>query len=266
MSRTLFRYTLRSNWILVTIFFAIMFMYLAIIISMYDPESIEDMLALVEMLPEELAALMGFDMGVTDLISFLASYYYSFLIILFPLIYCIILGNRLVAKHVDHGSMTYMLCTPKSRRRIVATQALFMIMSVVVLLGLVAATGLILTGIMFPGELDVGMYMSLNLGAMMLFVALSSICFFFSCMFDDTRHSLAFGGGIPVLFFIISVLANMGMGYEWLRHLTLLTLYNPGSILHGEQSVLIVSLVFAGIAALLYGAGIHIFSRRDLPL
>lgn len=266
MSRTLFRYTVRSNWILAVIFFGIMFMYLAIIISMYDPEGIEHMIALVEMLPDELAALMGFDIAITDMISFLASYYYSFLIILFPLIYCIIIANRLVAKHVDHGSMTYMLCTPESRVRIITTQALFMIISIVTLLSLIALTGLALSQIMFPGELDVGMYISLNLGAVMLFLALSSICFFFSCLFDDTRYSLALGGGIPVLFFIISLLTNMGMGHEWLRYLTLLTLYDPAKILYGQQSVFMVSLVFAAIAAALYSAAIHVFSRRDLPL
>jgi len=266
MSRTLLKYTTRSNWIIGAIILAIMFMYLAIIVSMYDPESIEQLLAMVEMLPEEFAAAMGFDVAVTDFTSFLGQYYYQFLIFLFPMIYCIILANRLVAGHVDRGSMTYLLSTPQSRVRVVTTQAVYLLLSVSEMIALVALGGLALSAAMFPGELDVEMFLLLNVGAVAFFLALSGICFLFSCLFDDTRYSLALGGGIPVLFFVINMLKNVGPNYGWLRYLTLFSLYRPAEILAGDQSVWANSAILVAIAAVLYGGGIYIFDRRDLPL
>jgi len=266
VSRALFRYDVRSNWTIWVIFIAIMSMYLAIILSMYDPENMEAMREMLTLLPQELVSAMGYDLPVTDLVSFMASYYYSFLILLFPMIYCIIVGNRLVAGHVDRGSMAYILSTPHSRMRIAATQALFLATSVIVLIASIAVGGLVISQWMFPGELDVAAFLSLNTGVALLFLSISAICFFFSCLFDDTKHSLALGGGLPVGFFVINMLSGVGNRYEWLRHLTLFSLYEPGRILSGGQPLVLTYAVLAGIAALLYGAGIYPFHHRDLPL
>ncbi len=266
MSRTLFIYTTRSNWVIGAVILAIMFMYLAIIVSMYDPEEVEQMAALVQMLPEEVAAAMGFDILVTELTSFLAQYYYQFLIFLFPMIYCIMVGNRLVAGHVDRGSMAYLLSTPHSRVRVVTTQAAYLMLGVTEMIVLVALGGLALSAIMYPGELDAGSYLQLNVGAVAFFLALSGICFFFSCLFDDTRYSLALGGGIPVVFFVINMLTNVAPNYEWLRYLTLFSLYRPGEVVAGEQAVWLNAAILVGIAVILYGGGVYVFDRRDLSL
>ncbi|MFO8059141.1 MAG: ABC transporter permease subunit, partial [Bacillota bacterium] len=168
MNLPLFRYTARSHLVVGLIFLAIMIMYLSIIISMYDPENIQNMADLVEMLPEELVAAMGFDAAVTDLTSFIASYYYNFLIFLFSLVYCIIVGNRLVAGHVDRGSMAYLLSTPSSRVKIITTQAVFLMASVALLIILIALAGLAFSSAMFPGELNIGDFLVLNAGAVFL--------------------------------------------------------------------------------------------------
>jgi len=266
MSRTLFRYTTRSNWVIWVIFFAIMALYLSMIISMYDPEDAGAMSEMLTLLPKELVSAMGYDLVITDLASFMASYYYGFLIFLFPMIYCIIIGNRLVAAHVDRGSMAYLLSAPSSRVKIVLTQAAFLIVSVFLLIGMIGVVGLGFCQLMFPGELDGAAFLWLNLGAILLFLAVSAICFFFSCLFDDAKYSLALGAGIPVLFFVINTLSNVSTDYGWLNYLTLFSLYDPARILSGEQSIVTSCLIFTGIAAVLYGGGIYLFNRRDLSL
>ncbi len=57
---------------------------------------------------------MGFSGLVTDLTGYLASWLYGLLMFGFPMVYCIILGNRLVARQVDSGSFAYLLSTPHS--------------------------------------------------------------------------------------------------------------------------------------------------------
>ena len=266
MNFTLFKATSKSNWIIFVIFVAILFMYLSIMISMYDPDNIEAMTQMYEMLPQGMVEAFGYGDTATDLVSFIALYFYGFIVLMFPLIYCIILANRLVAALVDRGSMAYLLATPNTRTKIVTTQAVYMVISVTSLLIINTAAGIIFSELMFPGEMDLRPFLELNLFTILLTLAISSICFFFSCIFNESKYSLAFGAGIPILFFVINMLRSVGDNYLWLKYLTLYSLYDPNGIVIGEQSILPISLVFGGITLVLYGAGIAIFSRRNLYL
>jgi len=266
MSWVLFKYSTRSSFLISIIFFAVMLFYMAIIIAMYDPENLQAMSKIIQLLPEELAQAMGYGLAVTDMTSFMASHYYGFLIILFPLIYCIIIGNRLVAKHIDRGSMAYILSTPHTRVKIVTTQAVYLVVSTTLLIALIGALGLVVSQVMFPGDLDISTYLSLNLGAILLLLAISATCFFFSCLFNDTKYSLLFGGGIPVVFFVISTLADVSGSYDWFKFLTLFTLFDPIEIISVGHVGLLNGLILAVIAITLYGSGIYIFNRKDLHL
>ena len=262
----LFKSTAKSSWIIFMVFTAVLFMYMSIMVSMYDPENIDSMAQYLETLPQGMIDAFGYDTTATDLVSFMGLYFYGFIALLFPLIYCIILANRLVAVHVDRGSMAYLLATPNTRVKIITTQALFMVISVVMLLILNTLIGIATSEAMFPGEMDIPAFLNLNLATIMLTVAISSICFFFSCLFSETKNSLAFGAGVPILFFVINMLRNISDSYPWLEYLTIYSLFDPPQIVAGEQSVVLISLVFAGITMVLYGSGIIIFSRRNLYL
>jgi len=266
MNLTLFRVTARLNWLIGLIIFAVMLMYMATIISMFDPESMQGLLAMLETLPPGLVAAMGFDKLGTTLTSFLAGNYYGFIAIMFPMIYCIIIANRLVARHVDSGSMAYLLSTPNSRVTIVTTQALYLLGSITVLLGLVTAAGIAVSQAMFPGRLDTGGFLRLNLMTLLTFYAISGICFFFSCIFDETKYSLAYGAGIPIAFFVINMLANVSERYAWLRNFTIFTLLNPAQILAGDPFTVTAGLILTGIALVTYAAAIMVFNRRNLPI
>lgn len=50
----------------------------------------------------------------------------------------------------------------------------------------------------FPHSLDTTALLKLNLGLLFLHYFIASICFFFSCLFQDTKYSLGFGAGIPI--------------------------------------------------------------------
>ena len=73
---------------------------------------------------------------------------------------------------------------------------------------------------MFPGELDVPAYLVVNAGLLCLHLALGGFCFFASCLFNESRLSVALGAGVPVLFFLIRMLANMGGRLEKLKYAT----------------------------------------------
>jgi ABC-2 type transport system permease protein len=264
ISFPLFKAGFKLNWLLFLIFLAVLIMYMTVMVSMYDPENVEAMNVYLETLPEVMIDAMGFSTAATDLTSFIGLYYYGFIVLLFPMIFSIILANRLVAALVDRGSMAYLLSTPNTRIKIVTTQALFMIACIIIMLLINTVIGILFSESMFPSELDVITFMKLNLATIMLTLAVSSICFFFSCLFNETRYSLAFGAGIPLLFFVINMLRSIGENSDWLKYITIYTLFDAGLIINGEQSVILISMAFGAVTLVLYSSGIILFSRRNL--
>ena len=266
INKSLFKVTASSSWLIGLIIFLVMIMYLGIIISMFDPDDVEAIKAMVEMLPEELAAAMGFaEIGAT-LTSFIASYFYNFLAIMFPIIYCISVAYRLVGKHVDRGSMAYLLATPSSRRKIILTQALYLLISLTVLFLLIFLAGFLFSRLLFPGQLEVGNFLLLNLSTLVIFYAVSGICFFFSCLFNNGSYSLAFGTAVPVAFFVLRMLANLGDNFAWLGYFSLFSLIDPMEVARGNLALgtgIILPLI---IALFMYGAAVIVFERRSLPL
>lgn len=55
-------------------------------------------------------------------------------------------------------------------------------------------------------EFDVATYLWLSLGLLLLILAMSSISFFASTLFNHTGLALVFGGGIPFAFFLITMI------------------------------------------------------------
>lgn len=265
VSFPLFRATVKSNYVIWLIFAAILGMYFSIIATMYDPEALDGMDAMLAALPPQMVEAMNFSIVAPSLLGFLAGYFYGFLILFFPLIYMVIMADRMIAKHVDNGSMAFLLATPNSRTKIALTQALFLIVSMTMLIAFVALVGVLISEAVFAGELEIGRFILLNIGAALLYFALSGIGFLASCLFNQSKHSLALGGGLPVLFFLINLLAGAGEQLAGLKYATLLTLFDPAAIVIGGG----FWPAFAALALLgaaLYAAGIYIFSRKDLPL
>jgi ABC-2 type transport system permease protein len=262
----LLRTTVRYNYIIWLIFAFILALYISIILSMFDPDTLNSMNVYLETLPPELIAAMNFQSTEFSLLGFLAAYFYGFLILLFPLIYSIIMADRMIAKLVDSGSMAFLLSTPNSRIKIALTQAVFLLGSLLLLIGCVTLVGIIVSQAFFPGELDIPRFIRLNLGAVLLYIALSGIGFFASCLFNESKHSLAFGGGIPVAFLLLQMLSSAGEQVSNLKYLSLMTLFDPNVIIAGGDTVGLVFLVFTIVALVMYVSGIYIFSKKDLHI
>lgn len=266
INSTLFKKSLKSNFKIIFIFIGILFFYSIIIISMFDPNDMSAItdIAEFEFSPELLKAF-GFDLSVTALTGFLASFLYGMIMLAFPMIAYIILGNRLIASMVDKGSMSCLLSTPISRKKVALTQAIFLVTSITFIIMIITTFMLIFCQIMHPGHLDIGYFIKLNFGLLLLHLALSSICFCSSCIFNESSKSLLFGAGIPILFFIIQMLANSGEKVANLKYITLFTLFNPNNIINGESVWLNFTTLFI-IGVLLYSIGIIRFNKKDLPI
>ena len=179
------------------------------------------------------------------------------------MIYTIIVCNRSIASHVDKGSMAYLLSTPNTRGKIAETQALFIIVSTTIMIGIVTLVGLVLSNTAFPGKLDVKAFLLINLGSLLLYYAVTGIGFFASCLFNDTKYSLMVGAGLPVAFLVIQMISDVGEKTRFLKNFTLFTLFDPDKIIAGEDFILqFLALTF--ISIVMYGLGFYTFNKRNL--
>lgn len=266
ISKPLFKQTFKSSYKLLIVFMAVLTMYMSIIVTMYDPNGNDIMQQMMDMKLEGFASAFGFDIPDSTLIGFLSSYFYGFIIIMFPMIFDIIMANKLISKQVDKGSMSNLLSTTNTRNKISVTYMAFMLSSVTFLIAFNTIIGIIVSETNFKGQLDIPKFILLNFGALLLHFAISGICFFASCIFNETKNSLAFGAGIPIAFFLIQMLGNMGGKLEKFKYFTMFTLFNPDSIIEGDASAFISLIVLFVISVALYVGGIYIFNKKDLPL
>lgn len=265
MSFTLLKAVLKKNWTLLLIFFGVLTMYTAIMISMYNPNDMEAMTSMLKLFPEDLMKAMGFSKVATDLTGNLASWLYGLLMFGFPMVYCIILGNKLVAKMVDNSSFVYLLSTPNSRVKIIFTQGIYALASVAVLFAALFGVGVLLCAVMFPNTLDIGAFFSLNFTTMLVNMVVMMISFFFSCLFNETKLSLGFGAGIPIAFILMNMLGSASADLNILKKLSIYGFYDPVELVHGGE-IMVVNLIYVGIIAVLFASAVMIFKKKRLPL
>lgn len=266
MSKTLFNKNWKSGWKLLVAFAAILTMYVAIIIGMYDPSD-ADMIGRLAgfKFSQNLLAAFGFETIDPSLTGFIASYLYGFLMPGLPMVYTVIMGNKLVASLVDRGVMAGILMGPVTRRRVALTQAVYLALTLAVLILYVTVLGLLISAQRFPGLLNVPAFLRMNVGLLALHLALAGISFFFSCLFNQTGASLALGAGIPTVFLLLRMLLNSSPRLKILRYGTIFSLYNASDIALGKPWLLPTAALCA-IALVLFAGGVVVFDKKDLPL
>ena len=265
MNLTLYKREMKGCWKLLVIFAAVMTMYVTIIISMYEPDMLKLLDSYAQAMPELMAAV-GMRAGATTLLGFLISYLYGFLLLVFPMVYVILRSNALAAKYVDQGSMAVLLAAPVKRSTIAATQMWVLISGIAILLVYVTGLEILVSHLLFPGELDIPGLLNINAGLVCLHLFIGGICFLFSCAFSETKYALAFGAGIPVVMFVLQMLANAGEKARALRYVTFFTLFQPDGILAGEAYAFAGAGVLLLVGIALYLAAIAIFCRKNLSL
>ncbi|MFI3296649.1 MAG: ABC transporter permease subunit [bacterium] len=267
MILTLFKYDIKQNWGVWTIVLAVLLLYFTVILGMYDPVSNQTLidLAAMKMSPEWLQAF-GFEVQVTSsLIDFISSFFYGMLMILFPLIYLIIGANRVVVQHIDRGSMAFLLTAPFTRTKILRTQIIFLVGSLFDLFFTFTVIAVLLAHFQFPGMLDYGQFIYLNLGVFLLYFLLSSIAILGSVIFNQSRHAMAVIAGVPVLMYIMQMIANANPTYEWTKYLSCFTLFDNTAIASGELTIINYLAMFV-LSVVIYFVAFTIFKRRDISV
>ena len=157
----------------------------------------------------------------------------------------------------------------------------FLLVVPLLIIGVVGATR-IGTSFLFYDEVNVAGMVALFIGMYILVEAVCGLCYMGSCLFSQSKKSMAFGGGLAVWFFLASMIGlfgsenmvNTGMGVEELsifNKLTLVGLYDVDALATigtGSVDTAFVwkLLVLVAVAVVSYAVGAVRFSKKDLPL
>jgi ABC-2 type transport system permease protein len=266
MNKTLFFANIKATWGALAFIVFMLFIYVATAIAMYDPVSVEAMEDMFKILPQGMLKAFGFDNLGTNMTGYLGHYFYGFIMMVFPIIYIVIAANKLIAKHVDSGSMAYLLTTPNTRVRIGLTQAVYLLTSLAVIFIVDVGILIIMSEAMHPGLLEIGKFLMLNLVAYLALAVVCGIAFFFSCLFSDARYSLAFGAGLPVIFLVTKMVSEISEDLEWVRFLSVYSVVDIDKILENGTYAAVASLILLGVVVVLFGAAIRIFDRKSLAI
>lgn len=218
------------------------------------------------------------EIGQADLYTLIVgSIFYKLAGLLLPIIYMIMASNNLIAGQVDSGSMAYVLSTSTKRSTVVFTQAVYLIGSLLAMFSLTTLTGCICLSIITEEvELTCGMLILLNLGAFLVLLALSGLCFLTSCVFDRSRRSMAIGGGLSIFALVAAMLGLFGSpvipsvvrldALNYFNYATVISMFDVISIIEGTNAF-IWKFVILGVAGIVgYIVGSLRFIKKDLPL
>jgi len=267
MNATLYRREMKASWKLLVVFTAILTLYVVMIIVMYSPEMLTMFRQFSQTMPQLMSTFkMDFSAESLTLLGYMVSGLYGYVLILFPMIYAMIRGNGLVARYVDRGSMASLLAAPVKRRTVAVTQMAVLLTGIVWMIVFTTGLELAAMAVHAPGQAELGKLLLLNAGLLALHLFIGGICFLASCIFSETRLSIAVGSGLPGLMFVLQMLSQAGDKTEAFKYATFFTLYKPEAIAAGESGAFAGAwILFAG-AALLYLAAVAVFTRRDLSI
>ncbi|OAB40649.1 permease [Paenibacillus macquariensis subsp. defensor] len=222
---------------------------------------------LVASMPEGVGKAFGLN-GFGSAEAFISGEYYGLILVLILAIVCVQLSTQLMAKLVDQGSMAYLLSTPTTRGKVAFTQAsvlttgLFLIMAVTSIAGFAGNAWFL--GDQY--EFDTSRFIQMNTAAFLLFFALGGICFLVSALSNDEKKALSISGMITFGFFSLDLLGKISEKIEWMKYISIFTLYKPGEIVNGQGNWVVTSITLSLIGLASFSLAIVLFRKRDLPL
>lgn len=229
-------------------------------------------------LPQDVSDALQ-EVGSADLYNLIVgSIFYKMAGLLLPIIYVIMVSNSLIAGQVDSGSMAYVLSTSTKRDEVTITQAAFLICSIFAMMCLTTLTSVICLAIVSTPDITLtyGQLILMNLGAFMVLLAISGLCFMTSCIFNRSKKAMAIGGGLSMFFLVATMLGLFGSpvlpsvirlsALNFFNYVTIISLFDVISIIDGTLTFLWKFAILLVMAGVCYAVGAIKFRKKDLPL
>lgn len=265
MSMTIFKNTCRRHWKLLVIFIGVLSFYLAMIISLIDPQDMKEVQDLFGTMDDYMGAFSISIADMTTPLNYTASVFFSMVVMAFTMVFYIIQSISLIAKPVDDTSIAYTLSAPVKRSKLVATQAGYLIFAMFVLFAAILGVG----GIMLQGmgEFDFPAYLNLVGVTWLLCTAIAMLSFFLSVAFCNSKMGIWLATGVPIALMFLCMLGGTGgEKTEWLKKISPFGWLDSVGIVKGTVETGWMYLALAGGIAVLFAASVIVFKKKRLPI
>lgn len=175
------------------------------------------------------------------------------------------LSSGVLAGEVDRGTMDMLATLPLSRPRIYCSVSLAMLLMGLPLCWAVwlgAKIGIALTGFAVV-RMSLLAVVTCNLCA--AYISISGLALMISGVSNRRGMAVAVAFGVLFYSFVINFLATLWPALESISFTSFLTYYAPLLIIRDEVWPLRQMAALVGTGALLWGIGLVVFSRRDIP-
>ncbi|MCC3372595.1 ABC transporter permease subunit [Cohnella sp. REN36] len=222
---------------------------------------------LVASMPPGVGSAFGLN-GFGTAEAFISGEYYGLILVLILSIVCVQLSTQLMARLVDQGAMAYLLSAPTTRAKVALSQALVLATGLLLILGVTTLAGFAGDAWFLRGKyaFDTAGFLRLNASAFLLFFAVGGISFLVSALSDDEKRARGISGLIAFGFFSLDLIGKFSDKIDWMRNLSLFSLYRPGEVVSGPGDMAVTSAILAAIGLVAFGLAVGLFRRRDLPL
>jgi ABC-2 type transport system permease protein len=106
----------------------------------------------------------------------------------------------------------------------------------------------------------------MNAAAFLLFFAVGGISFLISSVSNDQKKALGISGLITFGFFSLDLLGKLSDKINWMRNISIFSLYRPGEIANGNVDLVVPYIILFVIGLVSFGLAIVLFRKRNLPL
>lgn len=209
--------------------------------------------------------------------AFLIQQYFTMFATLIPLIFIITTANKLVVNQVDEGSFFMVMVGSYRRINIILTKAIFYVVSITLMNGLLALTVLILVNA-HPLSMDLETAMLLVLFNYLVSLAVSAVCFFATTFFNNKKNANMLCAGFPLISYGLFTLANMFTEIPnledqplvaFLSKLKYVSIYSltDASLINERSGWLIFIAIILPLAAVaIYSLSSIYFTKKDICL
>lgn len=266
MNRHLLIFNLKSSLTMLLSFLGITLMYSSIATAMFDPTTSELMQQFIDVLPEAVVNMMGFSNFGTEITGYLATYLYGFIFFIFPMIFIVMLGNKLMAKQIDDSSMAYLLTTPNSRIKIATTQALSLIINIFILISVNVLVIIVASEIGFSGQLQIGKFLGLNFILLGVLTLVSALIFLISTIVGDHSKAVGISSALVGYLFIMNMIKNLSDDLNFIQYTTFLSIVNIDKVMDSNAFIWLSGSLSLTAGVLVFILSIIIFNKKSLTI
>ncbi|MGG3651255.1 ABC transporter permease subunit [Bacillus pseudomycoides] len=222
---------------------------------------------MIDAMPDSVKKIVGMENSIQNVSDFLAGEYYGMLFLIILTIFSVTVATHVMACYVDKGAMAYLLATPVSRVKIAITQGVVLILGLLIIILATYGAGVLgAEWLLKDNNLNQEVFFKMNLVGGLLFFVVSAYSFLFSCICNDERKALSLSASVTILFYLLDMVGKLSDKLEWMRNISLFTLFRPKEIVAGTYNIWPVSIGLTFGAICIFVVAIVLFKKRDLPL